>query len=138
MIKRWLLAVSIVALTAGGAYAQGSYSSPAQTPAAPPAAAPAPATTAAPAVQMPKSGTMTHATTHAAVHASSKVKQAQEALQAAGLYKGKVDGQFGPKTKAAGKAFQKENGLKPTARLDNATMKKLTQAGTSAGGTTSH
>ena len=135
MMKRWLLAVSIVALTAGGAYAQGGTTAPAPSPVAPPAAAPAPATTAAPAAQMPKSGAMTHATTHAAVHASAKVKQAQDALQAAGLYKGKVDGQFGPQTKAAVKAFQKENGLKQTARLDNATMKKLMQAGANGGGT---
>jgi peptidoglycan hydrolase-like protein with peptidoglycan-binding domain len=137
MMKRWLLAVSIVALTAGGAYAQSGTTAPAPSPAAPPAAMPAPAATSAPAAQMPKSGAMTHAATHAAVHPSAKVKQAQEALQAAGLYKGKIDGQFGPQTKAAVKAFQKENGLKQTARLDSATMKKLTQGAAASGGTMS-
>ena len=129
-MKRWLLAVSVVALTAGGAYAQNGTTSPAQSPAAPPAATmPAPGATGAPAAA-PKA---THAATHA-VHASAKVKQAQEALQAAGLYKGKVDGVFGPQTKAAVKEFQKANGLKPTARLDSATMKKLSE-GAAAGGT---
>ncbi len=142
MIRRLLLAASILALTAGGAFAQGtSPSSPAPTPApapaAPPAAAPAPA---APMGQAPKAST-THAATHAT--ASAKVKKAQEALQEAGLYKGKIDGKFGPQTKAAVKEFQKENGLKQTARLDSATMKKLSQAGGAgggmpAGGTTSH
>jgi len=139
MIRRLLLAASVLALTAGGAYAQGtSPSSPAPAPApAAPAAAPAPA----PAPAAPKASTG-----HAATHATSatKVKEAQQALQQAGLYKGKVDGKFGPQTKAAVKEFQKENGLKPTARLDSATMKKLTQAGGAAGGgmpaggTTSH
>lgn len=136
MIKRLLLAASVMALTAGGAYAQGSYSSPAQTPAAPPAAAPAPATTGAGATgHAPKAAT----TTHAAMHATSaaKVKEAQQALQEAGLYKGKVDGKFGPQTKAAVKEFQKENGLKQTAHLDSATMKKLTQAGAAGGGASS-
>ncbi|HEV2265285.1 MAG TPA: peptidoglycan-binding domain-containing protein [Stellaceae bacterium] len=142
MMKRLLLAVSVLALTAGGAYAQGNSSSPAPAPAAPPAAAaPAPAATGGGAMgQAPKASTG-HAATHAA--SATKVKEAQQALQEAGLYKGKVDGKFGPQTKAAVKEFQKENGLKQTAHLDSATMKKLTQAGAAgggmpAGGTTSH
>ena len=142
MIKRLLLAASVVALTAGGAYAQGS--SPAQAPAAPPAAAapaPAPAATGAGTMgHAPKAATTTHAATHAT--SAAKVKEAQQALQEAGLYKGKVDGKFGPQTKVAVKEFQKENGLKQTARLDSATMKKLTQAGAAGAmpnsGTTSH
>src|SRR5579872_1257302 len=148
MIRRLLLAASVLALTAGGAYAQGtSPSSPAPSPAAPPATMPAPAATngssssgAGAMGQAPKASTG-----HAAMHATSatKVKEAQQALQEAGLYKGKVDGKFGPQTKAAVKEFQKENGLKQTARLDSATMKKLTQAGAAgggmpSGGTTSH
>lgn len=80
--------------------------------------------------QAPKAST-THAATHAT--SSGKVKQAQQALQEAGLYKGKVDGKFGPQTKAAVKEFQKENGLKQTAHLDSATMKKLSQAGGAGG-----
>lgn len=133
MIKRLLLAASVLALTAGGAFAQGTSPSPAPSPAAPPpAAAPAPA---APMGQAPKASS----TSHAAMHATSatKVKEAQQALQQAGLYKGKVDGKFGPQTKAAVKEFQKENGLKQTAHLDSATMKKLSEAG-GAGGTTTH
>jgi|SRR5579864_3603619 len=132
MIKRLLLAASVLALTAGGAFAQGTSPSspaPAPSPAAPPAAAPA-----APGGSMgqaPKAS-MPHAATHAT--SASKVKEAQQALQQAGLYKGKVDGKFGPQTKAAVKEFQKENGLKQTAHLDSATMKKLTEAGGAGGG----
>lgn len=132
MMKRLLLAASVLALTAGGAFAQGtSPSSPAPAPAAPPMAAPAPATSGGSMGQAPKAST-----THAAMHATSsaKVKEAQQALQEAGLYKGKVDGKFGPQTKAAVKEFQKENGLKQTAHLDSATMKKLSQAGGAGGG----
>ncbi|HEV2162937.1 MAG TPA: peptidoglycan-binding domain-containing protein [Stellaceae bacterium] len=130
MMKRLLLAASVLALTAGGAFAQGtSPSSPAPAPAAPPMAAPA--TSGGSMGQAPKAST-----THAAMHATSsaKVKEAQQALQEAGLYKGKVDGKFGPQTKAAVKEFQKENGLKQTAHLDSATMKKLSQAGGAGGG----
>ena len=132
MMKRLLLAASVLALTAGGAFAQGtSPSSPAPAPAAPPMAAPAPATSGGSMGQAPKANT-THAATHAT--SSAKVKEAQQALQEAGLYKGKVDGKFGPQTKAAVKEFQKENGLKQTAHLDSATMKKLSQAGGAGGG----
>lgn len=144
MMKRLLLAASILALTAGGAFAQGNYSSsptPAPSPAAPPpAAAPAPAAPggamgqpSGSMGQAPKANSMGHAST---MHATSgtKVKDAQQALQQAGLYKGKVDGKFGPQTKSAVKEFQKENGLKQTARLDSATMKKLTEAGGAGGG----
>ena len=147
MMKRLLLAASVLALTAGGAFAQGtSPSSPAPAPAAPPMAAPAPATSGGSMGQ--PSGSMGQApkasTMHAAMHATSsgKVKEAQQALQEAGLYKGKVDGKFGPQTKAAVKEFQKENGLKQTAHLDSATMKKLSQAGGAggmpSGGSTTH
>lgn len=143
MIRRLLLAASVVALTAGGAYAQGtSPSSPAPAPAPAPAptapmAAPAPA---APMGQAPKASSASRGAMHAT--SATKVKEAQQALQQAGLYKGKVDGKFGPQTKAAVKEFQKANGLKPTAHLDSATMKKLTEAGGAGGsmpgGTTTH
>lgn len=141
MMKRLLLAVSVLALTAGGAFAQGSYSSspapaaPAQAPAAPPATMPAAPPMAAPAPVAP-GGSMGQAPKVSTTHATSsgKVKHAQQALQEAGLYKGKVDGKFGPQTKAAVKEFQKENGLKPTAHLDSATIKKLSQAGGAGGG----
>ena len=142
MIRRLLLAVSVLALTAGGAFAQGSYSSspsPAPSPAAPPATMPAPAATSGSGSsgggamgQAPKASSTSHAAMHAT--AGTKVKDAQHALQEAGLYKGKVDGKFGPQTKAAVKEFQKENGLKQTAHLDSATMKKLSQGGAAGGG----
>jgi His-Xaa-Ser repeat protein HxsA len=65
------------------------------------------------------------------------VMQAQQKLQAHGLYKGKVDGILGPKTKQALQAFQQKNGLDRTGNLDQRTLSALeneqaTGSGTSA------
>ena len=57
--------------------------------------------------------------------ASSNVRQAQEALQDQGLYKGQVDGKMGPETKHAIAQFQKQKGLKQTAQLDQPTLNDL-------------
>jgi peptidoglycan hydrolase-like protein with peptidoglycan-binding domain len=59
----------------------------------------------------------------------SDVRQAQQQLKAEGLYRGKVDGKDGPKTRAAIRQFQKKNGLPVTARLDENTMNQLGGAG---------
>ena len=62
--------------------------------------------------------------THKKVAANAKVKAVQEALDKAGM-KLKADGIMGPKTRAALKKYQKENGLKVTGKADKATMEKL-------------
>lgn len=121
-MKRVLLAVSVLALTSGGAFAQNTYSSPAQSPAMPPSG-----------TSGPSAGAM-HSVHHATAHVSAvRVKQAQTALQQEGLYKGKIDGKFGPQTKAALTQFQKANGLKQSAQLDRTTMMKLQQGGEGGG-----
>ena len=133
MMKRLLLAASVLALTSGGAFAQNDQS-PAQSPTMPPAATPGGGGSSSGAGTMgqaPKTRTMHHAATHAS---PTRVKQAQQALKQEGLYKGKVDGKYGPNTKAAVAAFQKQNGLKQSAQLDRATMNKLEQGGGSSGG----
>jgi peptidoglycan hydrolase-like protein with peptidoglycan-binding domain len=56
---------------------------------------------------------------------SEDVRQAQEALQDQGLYKGQVDGKMGPQTKRAIAQFQKQKGLKQTAQLDQPTLNDL-------------
>ncbi len=56
---------------------------------------------------------------------SEDIRQAQEALQDKGLYKGQVDGKWGPQTKQAVQQFQKQNGLKQTAQLDQPTLGDL-------------
>jgi peptidoglycan hydrolase-like protein with peptidoglycan-binding domain len=58
-------------------------------------------------------------------HSSRFVKHVQEELKKDGLYKGKIDGIFGPQTRSAVMQFQKKNGLKPTGHLDRVTLNKL-------------
>lgn len=54
------------------------------------------------------------------------VRQVQQKLQDEGYYDdGTVDGLMGPKTMAALQAYQRENGLKATGKIDNETKKKL-------------
>jgi peptidoglycan hydrolase-like protein with peptidoglycan-binding domain len=53
------------------------------------------------------------------------VKGAQRALKTRGYDIGEPDGMLGPKTRAAVRAFQKDEGLKVTGRLDAETMKRL-------------
>ena len=53
------------------------------------------------------------------------VKAAQKALAAKGYEVGDADGKLGPKTRAAVQAFQKDEGLRVTGRLDTETMARL-------------
>ncbi len=53
------------------------------------------------------------------------LRQAQQALIARGLLQGKADGLYGPKTRAAFEAFQKQAGLKVTGVPDQETLYRL-------------
>jgi peptidoglycan hydrolase-like protein with peptidoglycan-binding domain len=53
------------------------------------------------------------------------IKAAQQELKAEGLYKGAIDGRIGPETQAAVRRFQRQNGLKTTAMLDQETLRRL-------------
>lgn len=53
------------------------------------------------------------------------VRQAQQQLQAEGLYRGPIDGVIGDGTKRALARFQQQNGLPRTATLDEQTMQQL-------------
>jgi murein L,D-transpeptidase YcbB/YkuD len=56
---------------------------------------------------------------------SEQVKSAQKALQDKGKDPGPIDGIMGPKTMAALRAFQKDQNLPQTGRLDDQTRDKL-------------
>jgi Putative peptidoglycan binding domain len=56
---------------------------------------------------------------------SEQVKAVQKALQDKGMDPGAVDGIMGPKTMAALKAFQKDQKLTESGRLDDQTREKL-------------
>jgi len=65
----------------------------------------------------------------------SEIKQAQEQLKAAGMYKGKVDGNMGPETKQAISQFQQQKGLDQTGKLDQQTLSAMSNnnAGANSG-----
>jgi peptidoglycan hydrolase-like protein with peptidoglycan-binding domain len=55
------------------------------------------------------------------------LEQAQARLNELGFKIGKVDGRFGPRTRAGLKRFQKEQGLPVTGELDSTTIAKLSK-----------
>lgn len=56
---------------------------------------------------------------------SNEVKQLQRRLKELGWYNGSADGDFGPATEAAVKAFQKANGLTADGKAGQKTLEKL-------------
>ena len=66
----------------------------------------------------------------------SQVKQAQQQLKSAGLYKGAVDGKMGSDTQQAIEQFQQKHGLPATGTLDEKTMTAL-QGSTGRAGSSS-
>jgi osmotically inducible lipoprotein OsmB len=61
----------------------------------------------------------------------STIKAVQTKLQTAGLYKGRVDGIMGPKTRDALRQYQTQAGLEQSGRLDQQTLAKLIDVGPS-------
>ena len=62
---------------------------------------------------------------HYAASTHAQVRQAQMQLRAAGYHPGPVDGQLGPNTRAALRAYQRAHGLARTGTLDRATSHAL-------------
>jgi peptidoglycan hydrolase-like protein with peptidoglycan-binding domain len=56
------------------------------------------------------------------------IEQLQKALKQQGHDPGPIDGEFGPQTSAALRAYQQEQGLNATGQLDDATLVKLGEA----------
>ena len=61
----------------------------------------------------------------AARHASRMTKQVQQKLKAEGFYHGRIDGVVGSGTRHAIAEFQRQNNLRPTARLDRNTLNRM-------------
>jgi peptidoglycan hydrolase-like protein with peptidoglycan-binding domain len=80
-----------------------------------------PAMNQAPAVQT----TMDSTKHHHAAWTSEQIKEAQEGLAKAGLYKGKASGVFNADTRKALKAYQKQNKLPVTGRLNDDVLTRL-------------
>ena len=68
--------------------------------------------------------------------ANDQVRQAQQQLQAAGLYNGPVDGIMDPDTRAALARFQQQNGLRRSEDLDQPTLARLMSQQTTGSGST--
>ena len=71
--------------------------------------------------------TKTAATTHAA-WTKDQVKEAQEGLAKAGLYKGKATGIFNADTRKALREYQKQNKMPVTGKLSDSVLVKLKSA----------
>lgn len=111
--------------TSGGNNASRAPSSGASTP-----------STSMSSANMPSSGSTEKSSRSASHAASPQVKQAQQELQSAGLYNGKVDGIDGPETRQAVKSFQQKNNLPQTGKLDQQTMAALQSGSSSSGSST--
>jgi peptidoglycan hydrolase-like protein with peptidoglycan-binding domain len=64
--------------------------------------------------------------------APSTLRQVQTALKQDGLYKGRVDGRWGPHTEHAVMAFQQKNSLQASGQLDQPTLAALNIGGSSS------
>ena len=60
---------------------------------------------------------------------TNMVQRIQTRLQQQGLYRGKVDGVWGPETRTAVRDFQQAHGLRPTGLIDSQTMADLQLGG---------
>jgi osmotically inducible lipoprotein OsmB len=91
-------------------------------------------TTSAPAAQSSRMGQETSSASAQNVPSrvgESTIKAVQTKLQTAGLYKGRVDGIMGPKTRDALRQYQTQAGLEQSGRLDQQTLAKLIDVGPS-------
>ena len=87
-----------------------------------------------PSATMPSSTGMTQPgmQSSAPVHLSkTHLRQVQQQLKTAGLYKGRIDGRMGPDTRRAIAQFQEKNGLQGTGKLDQQTLAALGNTGAS-------
>jgi peptidoglycan hydrolase-like protein with peptidoglycan-binding domain len=84
-------------------------------------------TTAATAQTPEQNQTMTPTRPHHMTMRTSRseITQAQQRLREDHLYRGRVDGRFGPQTRLALRRFQQQSHLPVTARLDSRTMNSL-------------
>jgi peptidoglycan hydrolase-like protein with peptidoglycan-binding domain len=122
MIRKLAL-VSLVCAATLGTSALAAQTTDTSKPAAAPAAKPAPAMHA-----KVDSSTRTAAASHHAAWTQSQVKEAQQGLAKAGLYKGKISGTMNADTRKALRAYQKQNKLPVTGRLSDSVLVRLKSA----------
>jgi peptidoglycan hydrolase-like protein with peptidoglycan-binding domain len=126
MIRKLALLSTLIAVVSASALSAQSTST---------APAAAPAMKHAPAVHVKsdttKAAAAAKATTPTTRHAAwtkDQIKEAQEGLAKAGLYKGKATGVLNKDTKKALREYQKQNKLPVTGRLSDDVLAKLKSA----------
>jgi Putative peptidoglycan binding domain len=117
------VAALIAILAAAGVFSGGSHPSANVAPTTTVAPPPTPTTTASqtPSVPAPK-------TTLKPGDTGAEVKALQRALASLGHSTGKIDGDYGPATESAVKAFQTAAGLKPDGFVGPVTLRALKAA----------
>jgi peptidoglycan hydrolase-like protein with peptidoglycan-binding domain len=71
--------------------------------------------------------------TQVSAQTGAEVEQTQKALKQLGHDPGPIDGVMGAQTQSALRAYQREQGLSATGRLDDATLAKLGQSSATGG-----
>jgi peptidoglycan hydrolase-like protein with peptidoglycan-binding domain len=109
------IAVAFTAILSSAAFAHGTgYNKQSQAQPAPASQVSEDSASASAAEQSPMGGAK-----------SDTIKQVQEKLSQQGQSPGKADGILGPKTQAALKEFQQQNGLQPSGEADQQTLAAL-------------
>ena len=126
MIRKFALVSAVVAgaLSAGTLMAQTAAPKPAATPTMQHAQTP-------PAAKQDtgsKAAASKTATAHHAMWTKEQIKEAQEGLIKAGLYKGQATGVFNSDTRKALRAYEKKNHLPATGQLNDSVLAKLKTA----------
>jgi peptidoglycan hydrolase-like protein with peptidoglycan-binding domain len=127
MIRKFALFSAIVA----GSLSAGTLVAQTAAPAKKPAATSTMQHTQTPPAAKQDTGSKAAATKTAATrHAWTKdqIKEAQEGLIKAGLYKGKATGVFNADTRKALRAYEKKNNLPATGKLSDSVLVKLKSA----------
>jgi peptidoglycan hydrolase-like protein with peptidoglycan-binding domain len=127
MIRKFALVSAIVA----GTLSAGTLAAQTAAPSTKPTATPSMQHSQTPAAAKQDTGSKAAsktATAHHAMWTKDQIKEAQEGLIKAGLYKGKATGVFTADTRKALKEYQKQNKLPVTGRLNDSTLAKLKSA----------
>ena len=127
MIRKFALVSAVVA----GFISAGTLAAQNAAPAKKPAATPTMQHTQSPPAATQDTGSKAAAsktTTHHAMWTKDQIKEAQEGLIKAGLYKGKATGIYNADTRKAVREYQKKNNLPATGRLNDSTLAKLKTA----------
>ena len=124
MLRSLALASALVVASLSASALSAQTAAPSKP--SPSAASPAP--TAHVKGDSSKTSAMSKSSSKSMTWTTDQIKEAQEGLAKAGLYKGKPIGQFNADTRKALKKYQKQNKLPVTGRLDNEVLNKLKSA----------